>query len=79
MENLATLETPSVSRLKIEKVSSRQGLKQFIDFPHDLFAGDPNYVPELFMAQEELLNKEKSPFFKHSTAEYFLAMNSSGT
>ncbi|MCC6461345.1 MAG: hypothetical protein IT260_12800 [Saprospiraceae bacterium] len=49
-------------------------LRQFIDFPHDLYAGDPNYVPMLYMDQEALLNPKKSPFFKHSTAAYFLAM-----
>ncbi len=70
---------PTISAsIRIEKVESRQALAQFIDFPHDLFAGDPNYVPELFMAQEALLNREKSPFFKHSTAEYFMARSSEG-
>ena len=62
----------------IEKVEGSKALKQFIDFPHDLFAGDPNYVPELFMAQEALLNRKKSPFFQHSTAEYFLAKSPEG-
>ncbi len=49
-------------------------LRQFIDFPHDLYAHDPNYVPMLFIEQEALLNPKKSPFFKHSTAAYFLAL-----
>ncbi len=62
----------------IEKVEGRKALQQFIDFPHDLYAGDPNYVPELFMAQEALLNRQKSPFFHHSTAEYFLARSPEG-
>lgn len=53
-------------------------MKQFIDFPHDLYEGDPNYVPELFMAQEALLNRKKSPFFLHSRAEYFLARSEDG-
>jgi len=64
--------------IKIEKVEGTRALKQFIDFPHDLFAGDPNYVPELFMAQEALLNPKKSPFFLHSTAEYFVARSPEG-
>lgn len=49
-------------------------LRRFIDFPHDLYAGDPNYVPMLYMEQEALLNPKKSPFLKHSAAEYFLAL-----
>lgn len=52
----------------------KKHLRQFIDFPHDLYAGDPNYVPMLYMEQEALLNPKKSPFFKHSTAAYFMAL-----
>lgn len=52
----------------------KRQLREFIDFPHDLYANDPNYVPMLFMEQETLLNPKKSAFFKHSTAAYFLAM-----
>ncbi len=51
----------------------KKALQQFIDFPHDLYANDPNYVPMIFMEQEALLNPQKSPFFRHSTAEYYLA------
>jgi GNAT superfamily N-acetyltransferase len=58
--------------LHIDKANKKQ-LGQFIDFPHDLYEGDPHYVPMLFMEQEALLNPKKSPFFLHSTAEYFLA------
>ena len=58
--------------VRIDPLNKRQ-LTKFIDFPHDLYAGDPNYVPMLYMEQEALLNPKKSPFFKHSTAEYYLA------
>ncbi len=58
--------------IKLDKTNKKH-LTQFIDFPHDLYAQDPNYVPMIFMEQEALLNPKKSPFFKHSTAEYFLA------
>lgn len=53
--------------------NNKNQLREFIDFPHDLYAGDPNYVPMLYLEQEALLNPKKSPFFKHSTAEYFMA------
>ncbi|MEQ1745097.1 MAG: hypothetical protein ABMA02_06720 [Saprospiraceae bacterium] len=53
---------------------NKRQLCRFIDFPHDLYEGDPNYVPMLYMEQEALLNPVKSPFFRHSTAAYFLAM-----
>lgn len=77
MKNTSTI-APSSVRVHIEKVQGRKALARFIDFPHDLYEGDPNYVPELFMSQEALLNPAKSPFFEHSTAEYFLALSPEG-
>ena len=59
--------------IRIDPAQKSQ-LRRFIDFPHDLYAGDPNYVPMLYMEQEALLNPKKSPFFEHSTAAYFMAM-----
>ncbi len=61
--------------IRVERVDpdSRRQLRAFIDFPHDLYKGDQNYVPMLFAEQEALLNPKKSPFFEHSTAAYFLA------
>ena len=56
---------------KIVSVNSKKGLKAFIDFPHDLYAGDQNYVPELFIAQKDLLTTH--PFYKHSELQAFLA------
>ena len=48
-------------------------LKEYIDFPHDLFKDDPNYVPELYMAQKDMFNRKKNPFFQHSEVASFLA------
>lgn len=58
---------------KIVPVTSKEQRKKFIDFPHDLYHDDPNYVPELFMAQEELLNPAKHPFHEHSQVQLYLA------
>lgn len=55
----------------IEKVNSKIGLRSFIDFPHNLYRDDPNYVPELFIAQKDLLTTH--PFHKHSAIQTFLA------
>lgn len=56
---------------KIIAVSSKKELTAFIDFPHDLYKNDPNYVPELFIAQRDLLTKH--PFHKHNSLQTFLA------
>ena len=60
--------------IQIAKVEGKSQLTKFIDFPHDLYKDDPNYVPMIYMEQEALLNPKKSPFFAHSKAEYFLAL-----
>jgi GNAT superfamily N-acetyltransferase len=56
---------------KIVTVNSKKELGAFIDFPHDLYKDDQNYVPELFIAQRDLLTKH--PFLKHSSLQTFLA------
>lgn len=58
---------------KIVPVSSKKELATFIDFPHDLYKNDPNYVPELFIAQRDLLTKH--PFHKHNQLQAFVAYN----
>ncbi|NGF57861.1 hypothetical protein G5B00_15180 [Parapedobacter sp. SGR-10] len=59
--------------ITIIPVENKKQRTKFIDFPHDLYENDPNYVPELFLGQEDLLNPEKHPFYKHSSAQLFLA------
>ncbi|WP_316811864.1 hypothetical protein [Pedobacter heparinus] len=55
---------------KIVAVSTKKQLATFIDFPHELYEADPNYVPELFIAQRDLLTTH--PFHKHSSLQCFL-------
>ena len=65
LQNIKMIET-----VKVVKVNE---LRKFIDLPHDIYKGDDNYVPELFMEQKKLFDKKKNPFFSHSSAEFFLA------
>lgn len=57
---------------KVQKVNNKEELKSFIDFPHELYKDCPFYVPELFIAQRDLLTKH--PFLKHSEIQLFLAV-----
>lgn len=57
---------------RITEVNSKRELGEFIDFPHELYKSDPNYVPELFIAQRDLLSPGKHPFHKHSKIRLFL-------
>jgi len=59
--------------IDIIPVETKKQRAEFIDFPHDLYLGDPNYVPELFVGQDDLLNSAKHPFYLHSSAQPFLA------
>lgn len=58
--------------IEVRPVSNPRDLKAFIDFPHDLYKENPNYVPELFIAQRDLLTPGKHPFHKHSSLQCFL-------
>src|SRR5690606_30176105 len=58
---------------RIVAVSSSSELKKFIDFPHELYKDDPNYVPELFIAQRDMLTPGKHPFHDHSKVQLFMA------
>ena len=62
-----------MSSLTIREVTSKKEFYQFIDFPHDLYKGDKHYVPELFMAQKDLLNTKKHPFFEYGEIKLNLA------
>ena len=59
--------------IKVSPVTNKKELAAFIDFPHDLFQGDPNYVPEIFIGQRDLLTPGKHPFHEHSSLQAFLA------
>ena len=59
----------------IVSISPGKELGKFIDFPHDLYKNDVNYVPELFIAQRDMLTPGKHPFYEHSKVQLFLAYN----
>lgn len=60
-------------KANIVEVKSKKQLAAYIDFPHELYKNDKNYVPELFIAQRDMLTPGKHPFFKHSFIQLFLA------
>ncbi|MBC8319211.1 MAG: hypothetical protein H8E34_00650 [Bacteroidetes bacterium] len=62
----------------IKVVVGRKLFNRFLGFPYRLYKNDKNYVPELRIAQREVLNRKKNPFFQHAEAEYFLAIDETG-
>jgi len=57
---------------RIVLVSSKKELKDFVDFPHELYKNDPTYVPELFIAQKDLLSPSKHPFHENGEVQLYL-------
>lgn len=53
------------------QVNNTRDLKTFIDFPHELYKGDPHYVPALYLSEKYLLTQH--PFHQHSEMALFLA------
>jgi len=72
-QTVRTTHANSTSAVKVIPVTSKKQLAQFIDFPHELYKNDEKYVPELFIAQRDLLTPGKHPFHEHSALQCFLA------
>lgn len=59
--------------LTVTPVADNRDLMRFIKLPWSLYRDNPNWVPPLIMDQKNLLSRQKNPFFRHATVEYFLA------
>lgn len=62
-----------VAEVCVEKVGSKAQLEQFIDLPYRLHRGKSYFVPPLRMAEYDLFNPQKNPFFAHARMALFLA------
>ncbi len=60
--------------ISIIPVQTKEELQRFIDFPYELYKDDPNFVPELFIAQRDHMDPKKNPYFEHATMISFLAV-----
>jgi len=63
-----------MSRIEIIPVETKKEKKQFILLPWKIYKGDPNWVPPLIIDQKELFDPKKHPFYTHSEAQLFLAI-----
>ncbi len=63
--------------LSIEKVNTddKAQVKRFVQFYYDLYKDCPEWVPPLFVDAYLPLNRKKHPFFEHSDADFFLAVD----
>lgn len=59
--------------IEIHEVTSIQSLKKFIDFPHQLYAGNQYWVPPFQFDELNTLRSDRNPAFEHCRAKYWLA------
>lgn len=62
----------------VKKVETKKDFKTFIDFPNQLYKGNPYFCPKLFSDEYSTLEPSRNPAFEFSKAEYYLAYNEKG-
>ena len=60
--------------LQVKKVEGKSDLNKFIKLPWKIYEDDEYWVPPLLIDEKERFNKDKYPFFEHSDADFFLAV-----
>ncbi|MBG0783618.1 MAG: GNAT family N-acetyltransferase [Anaerolineaceae bacterium] len=61
--------------ITIHKVdlSSKRDINRFVQFPFELYANHPQWVPPFISDIKMMLNPKKHPYYEHSDAEFFYA------
>ena len=60
-------------KIIVREVAGAGGLDAFLKVPFKVFAGDPNWVPQLFFERKEHLSAKKNPYFQHADVQLFVA------
>ena len=60
--------------IQLVDADHKQQVKQFVELPFKLYKDCPQWVPPLFTDSYLQLNRKKHPFFEHSDADFFLAL-----
>ncbi len=59
--------------IRIEEVTTKAGLKKFVNFPFTIYKDSPYWVPPIISDELDSFDKEKNPIFKDADAWFFLA------
>jgi hypothetical protein len=62
-----------VAQVQIVPVTNSHEMRQFIRLPWKIYRNDPFWVPPLMMDMKNLLDRARHPFFRHSSADFYLA------
>lgn len=65
-----------MSKIRIIPVTTRKGLRAFVNFYYELYKGNKFAVPFLRFDEMNTLSKRKNPAFEFCEAQYFLAVDS---
>ena len=68
-----------MDNLEIVPVEDDRARREFLSLPYRLYKNDPYWVPPLRLAQKELFDTSKHPFYLHARAQRFLARRSGET
>ena len=63
----------SPSEIDVKPARSSSDRQRFLDFPYKHYRGDDHWIAPLRMAQRDILNTKRHPFYKTSDVEMFLA------
>ena len=61
------------SGIVVREVVSKADRGKFLQLPLDVFAGEENFVPQLFFERNEHISPKKNPFFEHADVQLFVA------
>src|SRR5882724_12922733 len=67
------MEEPGAAKIDVKPVRTSGDRHRFIEFPYQLYRGDAHWIAPLRMAQKDILNTKRHPFYKTSDVEMFLA------
>ena len=67
--------------MQIKQVNPKKNrdIRKFVQFPFDLYRGNPYWVPQMRSDTRKVLDKDTHPFYKHSDADFFLAEHNGKT
>jgi hypothetical protein len=62
-----------MSAITIKVINTKKEIKSFIKFAWKIYKDYPYWVPPLIFDKMRILDREHHPFFKHASAEYYIA------
>lgn len=62
-----------MSQIQIKEIKTKSKLKQFVEFPNQLYKNHPYYVPSLVNDEMEIFNEKENPVFDFSICKKLLA------